>query len=94
MVPSREATSGAWGAQSVTPEPRAFYARPGRVRARGDLPTAITAPRQPLLGSMRGTPPPRSAVPSDPTSREYRDSVGMFTTGITVVTAVSERFGV
>ena len=36
---------------------------------------------------------PRSAVPSDPTSREYRDSVGMFTTGITVVTATSERFG-
>ena len=34
---------------------------------------------------------PRSAVPSDPTSREYRDSVGMFTTGITVVTATSER---
>jgi flavin reductase len=32
-------------------------------------------------------------VPSDPTSREYRDSVGMFTTGITVVTAISERFG-
>ena len=32
-------------------------------------------------------------MPSDPTSREYRDSVGMFTTGITVVTAVSERFG-
>jgi flavin reductase len=32
-------------------------------------------------------------VPSDPTSREYRDSVGMFTTGITVVTATSERFG-
>ena len=32
-------------------------------------------------------------MPSDPTSREYRDSVGMFTTGITVVTAASERFG-
>ena len=32
-------------------------------------------------------------MPSDPTSREFRDSVGMFTTGITVVTAVSERFG-
>jgi flavin reductase (DIM6/NTAB) family NADH-FMN oxidoreductase RutF len=32
-------------------------------------------------------------VPSDPTSREFRDSVGMFTTGITVVTATSERFG-
>jgi flavin reductase len=32
-------------------------------------------------------------VPSDPTSREFRDSVGMFTTGITVVSAVSERFG-
>ena len=32
-------------------------------------------------------------MPSDPTSREYRDSVGMFTTGITVVTATSERFG-
>ena len=30
-------------------------------------------------------------MPSDPTSREFRDSVGMFTTGITVVTAVSER---
>jgi flavin reductase len=32
-------------------------------------------------------------VPSDPTSREFRDSVGMFTTGITVITARSERFG-
>jgi flavin reductase len=32
-------------------------------------------------------------VPSDPTSREFRDGVGMFATGITVVTAVSERFG-
>jgi flavin reductase len=32
-------------------------------------------------------------VPSDPTSRAYRDSVGMFTTGIPVVTAASERFG-
>jgi flavin reductase (DIM6/NTAB) family NADH-FMN oxidoreductase RutF len=32
-------------------------------------------------------------VPTDPTSREYRDSVGMFTTGITVLTAASERFG-
>jgi flavin reductase len=32
-------------------------------------------------------------VPSDPTSREFRDSVGMFTTGITVVTARSERAG-
>ena len=32
-------------------------------------------------------------MPRDPTSREYRDSVGMFTTGITVVTATSERFG-
>jgi flavin reductase len=32
-------------------------------------------------------------VPADPTSREFRDSVGMFTTGITVVTARSERFG-
>ena len=32
-------------------------------------------------------------MPSDPTSREFRDSVGMFTTGITVVSAVSERFG-
>ena len=32
-------------------------------------------------------------MPSDPTSREYRDSVGMFTTGITVVTATSGRFG-
>ena len=32
-------------------------------------------------------------MPSDPTSREFRDSVGMFTTGITVVTAVSARLG-
>jgi flavin reductase (DIM6/NTAB) family NADH-FMN oxidoreductase RutF len=32
-------------------------------------------------------------VPSDPTSREFRDSVGTFTTGITVVTARSERAG-
>lgn len=32
-------------------------------------------------------------MPSDPTSREFRDSVGMFTTGITVVTAASGRFG-
>jgi flavin reductase len=32
-------------------------------------------------------------VPSEPTSREFRDSVGMFTTGITVVTAASDRFG-
>jgi flavin reductase len=32
-------------------------------------------------------------VPTEPTSREFRDSVGMFTTGITVVTARSERFG-
>jgi flavin reductase len=32
-------------------------------------------------------------VPSDPTSREFRDSVGMFTTGITVITARSERSG-
>jgi flavin reductase len=32
-------------------------------------------------------------VPTDPTSREYRDSVGMFTTGITVLTAASDRFG-
>jgi flavin reductase len=32
-------------------------------------------------------------VASEPTSREFRDSVGMFTTGITVMTAVSERFG-
>jgi flavin reductase (DIM6/NTAB) family NADH-FMN oxidoreductase RutF len=32
-------------------------------------------------------------VPSDPTSREFRDSVGMFATGIAVVTARSERFG-
>jgi flavin reductase (DIM6/NTAB) family NADH-FMN oxidoreductase RutF len=32
-------------------------------------------------------------VPSEPTSREFRDSVGMFTTGITVLTATSDRFG-
>ena len=32
-------------------------------------------------------------MPSDPTSREYRDAVGMFTTGVTVVTARSEDFG-
>jgi flavin reductase (DIM6/NTAB) family NADH-FMN oxidoreductase RutF len=32
-------------------------------------------------------------VSIDPTSREYRDSVGMFTTGITVLTAASDRFG-
>jgi flavin reductase len=32
-------------------------------------------------------------VPSDPTSREFRDSVGTFATGITVVSAVSERLG-
>jgi flavin reductase len=32
-------------------------------------------------------------VPTDPTSREFRDGVGMFATGITVVTARSERFG-
>jgi flavin reductase (DIM6/NTAB) family NADH-FMN oxidoreductase RutF len=32
-------------------------------------------------------------VTSDPTSREFRDSVGMFTTGVTVVTARSERSG-
>ena len=29
----------------------------------------------------------------EPTSRQYRDTVGMFTTGITVVTAVSARLG-
>ena len=32
-------------------------------------------------------------MPTDPTSREYRDAVGMFTTGITVLTARSEEFG-
>ena len=32
-------------------------------------------------------------MPSDPTSREFRDSVGMFTTGITVITVRSERSG-
>jgi flavin reductase len=32
-------------------------------------------------------------VDSEPTSREFRDTVGMFTTGITVVTAVSARLG-
>jgi flavin reductase len=32
-------------------------------------------------------------VPTDPTSREYRDAVGMFTTGITVVTARAGGFG-
>jgi flavin reductase len=32
-------------------------------------------------------------VPTEPTSSEFRHSVGMFTTGITVVTARSERFG-
>ena len=29
----------------------------------------------------------------EPTSRQFRDTVGMFTTGITVVTAVSARLG-
>jgi len=32
-------------------------------------------------------------VDREPTSREFRDAVGMFGTGITVVTAVSERLG-
>jgi flavin reductase (DIM6/NTAB) family NADH-FMN oxidoreductase RutF len=32
-------------------------------------------------------------VDREPTSRQYRDTVGMFTTGITVVTAVSARLG-
>jgi flavin reductase (DIM6/NTAB) family NADH-FMN oxidoreductase RutF len=32
-------------------------------------------------------------VPSDPTSREFRDAVGMFTTGITVIAARSQRLG-
>jgi flavin reductase len=32
-------------------------------------------------------------VPTDPTSREYRDAVGMFTTGITVLTARSAAVG-
>jgi flavin reductase len=32
-------------------------------------------------------------VDSEPTSRQFRDTVGMFTTGITVVTAVSARLG-
>jgi flavin reductase (DIM6/NTAB) family NADH-FMN oxidoreductase RutF len=36
--------------------------------------------------------PPGSAVPTDPSSREYRDAVGRFTTGITVVTARSDGF--
>jgi flavin reductase (DIM6/NTAB) family NADH-FMN oxidoreductase RutF len=32
-------------------------------------------------------------VPTSPTSREYRDAVGMFATGITVVTARAGGFG-
>jgi flavin reductase (DIM6/NTAB) family NADH-FMN oxidoreductase RutF len=32
-------------------------------------------------------------VDREPTSRQFRDTVGMFTTGITVVTAVSARLG-
>ena len=32
-------------------------------------------------------------MPTDPTSREYRDAVGMFATGITVVTARAGGFG-
>ncbi|HYY82396.1 MAG TPA: flavin reductase family protein [Actinomycetes bacterium] len=32
-------------------------------------------------------------MPTDPTSREYRDAVGMFATGIAVVTARCDGFG-
>ena len=56
------------------------------------LPTGITGPRSRSPVAW-GDAAPRSAVPSEPTSREFRDTVGMFSTGITVVTAVSERFG-
>ena len=34
-----------------------------------------------------------SAVPTSPTSREFRDAVGMFATGVTVVTARANGFG-